>query len=131
MPVNDTLPEVPEKFRDRVLVKDPNALLPVVDSQIIAAAAPGDRVVAIKVAGFEIAALYADKTGPYAFAQLLLERFKAAGAPVEGTIRLRLARGKVFKIKSQPGDASFRYVWLPDEHCQAMGVAGREGALVH
>jgi hypothetical protein len=131
MPVNDALPEIPEKFRDRVLTRDPNALLPAVDSQIIAAAAPEDKVVAIKVAGFEIAALYADKTGPYAFAQLLLERFKAAGAPVEGTIRLRLARGKVFKLKSNPGDASFRYVWLPPEHCQSLGVQGHEGSLVN
>jgi hypothetical protein len=130
MPEND-LPPIPPEYRDRVLVKDPNALLPAVDNQIIAAAAPGDKVVTVKVLGYEIAALYADKTGPYAFNQLLLERFQAAGAPVEGTIRLRLARGKVFKIKSQPGDASFRYVWLPDEHCQALGVQGREGALIH
>ena len=121
------MPDIPEKYQDRVLVKDPNLLLP----KIQAPEPTKDKVIAIRVAGFEIAALYNDRTGPYQFSQLLLERFKAAGAPVEGIVRLRLARGKVFKIKSRPGDASFRYVWLPNEHCQALGVQGREGILVN
>jgi hypothetical protein len=121
------MPDIPEKYQDRVLVKDPNLLLP----KIQAPELTKDIVIAIRVAGFEIAALYNDRTKPYAFAQLLLERFKAAGAPVEGVIKFKLLYGKIFKLKSRPGDASFRYCWLPPEHCQALGVQGEEGILVH
>ena len=121
------MPEIPEKYQDRVLVKDPNLLLP----KIQAPELTQDKVIAIKVAGFEIAALYNDRTGPYAFAQLLLERFKAAGAPVEGVIKFKLLHGKIFKLRSKPGDNSFKYVWLPPEYCHSLGVQGYEGVLVH
>jgi hypothetical protein len=121
------MPDIPEKYQDRVLVKDPNLLL----SKIQAPEPTVDKVIAIRVAGFEIAALYNDRTKPYAFAQLLLERFKAAGAPVEGVIKFKLLYGKIFKLKSRPGDCSFRYVWMPEEHCQALGVQGKEGILVN
>ena len=121
------MPDIPEKYQDRVLVKDPNLLLPAVQ----APEPTKDRVIAIKVAGFEIAALYNDRTGPYAFAQLLLERFKAAGAPVEGVIKFKLLHGKIFKLRSKPGDNSFKYVWLPPEYCHSLGVQGYEGVLVH
>ena len=121
------MPEIPEKYQDRVLVKDPNLLLP----KIQAPEPTEDKVIAIRVAGFEIAALYNDRTGPYAFAQLLLERFKAAGAPVEGVIKFKLLYGKIFKLRSKPGDNSFKYVWLPPEYCHSLGVQGYEGVLVH
>ena len=121
------MPDIPEKYQDRVLVKDPNLLLPAVQ----APEPTKDRVIAIRVAGFEIAALYNDRTGPYAFAQLLLERFKAAGAPVEGVIKFKLLYGKIFKLRSKPGDNSFKYVWLPPEYCHSLGVQGYEGVLVH
>ena len=121
------MPDIPEKYQDRVLVKDPNLLLPAVQ----APEPTQDKVIAIRVAGFEIAALYNDRTGPYAFAQLLLERFKAAGAPVEGVIKFKLLHGKIFKLRSKPGDNSFKYVWLPPEYCHSLGVQGYEGVLVH
>ena len=121
------MPDIPEKYQDRVLVKDPNLLLP----KIQAPEPTKDKVIAIRVAGFEIAALYNDRTGPYQFSQLLLERFKAAGAPVEGVIKFKLLYGKIFKLKSRVGDTSFRYCWLPEEHCTALGVQGEEGIMVN
>ena len=119
--------DIPEKYQDRVLVKDPNLLLP----KIQVPEPTEDKVIAIRVAGFEIAALYNDRTGPYQFSQLLLERFKAAGAPVEGVIKFKLLYGKIFKLKSRPGDCAFKYVWMPEEHCIALGVQGKEGILVN
>ena len=119
--------DIPEKYQDRVLVKDPNLLLP----KIQAPEPTEDKVIAIRVAGFEIAALYNDRTKPYAFAQLVLERFKAAGAPVEGVIKFKLLYGKIFKLKSRPGDCAFKYVWMSEEHCIALGVQGKEGILVN
>ena len=121
------MPDIPEKYQDRVLVKDPNLLLP----KIQAPEPTEDKVIAIRVARFEIVALYNDRTGPYQFSQLLLERFKAAGAPVEGVIKFKLLYGKIFKLRSKPRDNSFKYVWLPPEYCHSLGVQGYEGILVN
>lgn len=130
MPDNK-LPEVDlKKWGDRIL-GGPNGALPAPDMNVIRQAE--EKPIAIQVAGYDVARLFADHTGPYLFAQFLLERFKAAGAPVEGvpSVKLRLHHGKIFKLRSQPGDASFRYIWLPEEHATALGVQGREGTLVH
>jgi hypothetical protein len=92
-----------------------------------------DKPTSIRIPGYDVARLYADHANPYHFAQFLLERFKHAGVPVEGVVgvRLRLNRGKIFKLRSKPGDDSFRYCWLPDEHADALAVSRYEGALAH
>lgn len=46
------MPDIPEKYQDRVLVKDPNLLLPKIQEPEPTV----DKVIAIRVAGFEIAA---------------------------------------------------------------------------
>jgi len=127
MPDNNKLPEVNmRKWGDRIL-GGPNAALPTPTRP----EPTKDKPIAIRVAGYDVARLFADHAGPYQFAQFLLERFKAAGAPVEGAVHRKLSRGEIFKLRSQPGDASFRYIWLPPEHLQALSVDGRRGALVH
>jgi len=74
----------------------------------------------------EIGALFAVKTTPYDFMQHLLAKFKAAGAPVEGKLRLAVAHGQVYKMKddlySKPG--TFTYVWLPQPYCDALEAQG-------
>lgn len=85
-----------------------------------------DRPIGISVDAQTLGRLVADKTGPVAFSQFLLEQLKEAGcSAVTGVIRFRLMRGKVFKLKSNPGEWAFRYIWLADPLCAAMGVTDK------
>jgi len=122
VPTDVKLPEVDlKKWGDRIL--GDNSAAPV-DHAVIA---QSDRKpIAVRVAGFEMAALYRNHATPYEFAQDLLRRFRAVGAPVEGMAVLKLAHGKVFKLRSKPGDASFNYIWLPEAYVAGLGVAGEE-----
>lgn len=72
----------------------------------------------IRVTAQEIGVLYASHASPYAFNQFLLERLKAAGAPVEGVLNLRLAHGRLARCRPTGGeetDGGFDYAWMPDE----------------
>jgi hypothetical protein len=76
----------------------------------------------------EIARLAADRTGPTAFNQYLLERFKAAGAPVEGVIQLKLACGAIARVKPRLDDEDgvFRYVWLTEVQAAEQRLAEKQ-----
>ena len=106
---------------------------------------PELKPISVALHAQEIGKLYADRTSPTAFAQYLLQQFKAAGAPVDGQVHLRLAHGKIYKMKAHPwGRSWIGYMWLPEEMVRrlgawrtANGVAGSgdaalaEGALVN
>lgn len=64
----------------------------------------------------DIRHLYAAGTSPDKFNQLILAKLKDSGAPVEGTLRLRLAHGQVYKVKDNPTkpQEAFMYMWLPE-----------------
>jgi hypothetical protein len=87
------------------------------------------KPIAIRVEEFEIRMLYAAQQGecdPDAYNQFLLERFKHAGAPVEGIIKLRLAHGAVCKVKTNHLEPQtfFQYLWIPAEYAHAIAQAG-------
>lgn len=91
-----------------------------------------DRPIAIAIDAQEIGRMFADRYSPYAFNQYLLERFKAAGAPVEGVIKMKLVYGAIARMKTQLGDMQFTYLWLSPEYvagiaeyAQANGLEGR------
>ena len=84
-----------------------------------------ERPVGIVLSGQELAKLYCDHTSPRVFAQFLLEQLKFAGCPaISGSAVFRLLRGKIFRLKSQPGDTDFRYLWVPPVLVAAMGMDG-------
>jgi hypothetical protein len=115
------LPEVDlKKWGDRVINPGP---LPLDTSKLTLDSQP----IGIILSPEDIARCYMDRGGPREFNQMLLRHFRQAGAPVEGMAILRLAHGKIFKLRSAPGDFEFRYVWVPMELAAAMGVA-RDGA---
>ena len=74
----------------------------------------------------DIAVMYSVKRyGPNEFNQNLLERFRAAGAPVEGFIILRLAHGKIYKLKTETtGVGKFIYMWLPEAYVAGINALG-------
>ena len=125
MPTDFKTPEVDlKKWGHRILGENH---VPI-DQGVIA---QSDRKpIALRLVGYEIALLYRDKTTPYEFAQELLRRFRALGAPVEGMATLKLSHGKVFKLRSKPGDASFNYLWLPEASVLGLGV-GEKASLVN
>lgn len=84
-----------------------------------------DQPCGIVVDAQTLGRLWADKCSPAEFNQFLFMQLKAAGcSAVEGTLKMKLNRGKVFKIKSVPGEMEFRYMWLAPVLCAALGVAG-------
>jgi len=81
-----------------------------------------ERPIMIALDAQEIGRMWATKTSPTAFNQYLLEKFRAAGAPVEGVLKLTLAHGRLARLKPEmnaPQDG-FRYMWLPDAWATAM-----------
>ena len=91
------------------------------------------KPVAVTLSARDVERLYVEQRGqcdPRAFMQFLLERLKAAGAPVEGTIRLRLAHGAVARVKPDPQRPSggFQYLWLPAESAVAIATKGMGAA---
>ena len=81
--------------------------------------------ICIKIHWREIVRLNNDKTSPTAFNQYLLTQFRAAGAPVEGLINLRLAHGAIARVKPRLDDEDgvFRYVWMTDEQAAEQRAA--------
>jgi hypothetical protein len=116
------LPPIPEKYKDRILGPD------VIAAQLGPDASQLDehsqwKPIAIAVNVQEIGRWFVDKLSPYAFTQQLLERLKAAGAPVESGRRgLQLAHGRVAKVRLNPmkQDEWIKYVWLPDDVAKAI-----------
>ena len=113
------LPEVDlKKWGDRI-IQQPAAI----DEAL--AAETDEQPVGIIVSANEMAKFYADKSSPRTYAQYLLERLKDAGCPaVSGSAVFRLRRGKVFKLRSEPGNTDFKYIWLPPALVEAVGMQG-------
>ena len=80
------------------------------------------KPIAIAVTAQEIGTMFAAEASPYAFGQFLLERFKNAGAPVEGVLKFKLREGQIARVKPELADRSgaFKYVWLPPEYVTAV-----------
>jgi hypothetical protein len=83
----------------------------------------GPKPVAAFISSDDIQALFACGTHPDKYNQLILAKLKDNGAPIEGTLRLRPAHGKVFKMKDSvlEEQAGFTYLWLSDAYVDAMG----------
>jgi hypothetical protein len=78
--------------------------------------------IAVTVSTDDVRALFACETTPYQYMQLILAKLKDAGAPVEGMLELRLAHGKVAKLKDSALEpqTEFTYVWLPELYVHAI-----------
>ena len=115
-----SLPPIPEKYKDRVLGGNQQS----VDATQVTA--HSRKPIAIMVSAQDVARWYVDKLSPYDFTQKLLERFKAAGVPVEWSPRgLRLIEGRIAKARMNPAkqDEFFRYVWLSNDYCRALAAS--------
>jgi hypothetical protein len=80
------------------------------------------KPISFSVSTDDIQALYACRTNPDQYTQLLLAKLRDCGGPVEGALTLRLAHGKLAKLKDNPLEAQneFVYCWLPDEYVAAI-----------
>lgn len=87
----------------------------------------GPKPISISVSTDDVQALFACNTHPDQYNQLLLAKLKDAGGPVEGSLRLRLAHGKLFKMKDSimQEQTEFTYLWLPDAYVEAVGQVGQ------
>lgn len=86
----------------------------------------GPKPISVSISANDIRMLFACGTNPDAYNQLLLAALKDAGGPVEGILHLRLAHGKLCKLKDkalEPQDA-FTYVWLPEAYVAAIAQGG-------
>ena len=80
--------------------------------------------VAVTMDAQEIGVFYASNLSPVEFNQMLMAKFKDAGAPVEGTLHLRFAHGQMYKLKSQPGEMEFTYLWLGEAYVDGLAALG-------
>ena len=114
------VPEVDmKKWGDRII----GDATPPIDESL--ASQNDEAPVGIIVSAQEVGRFYHDKTSPRVYTQWLLEQLKGAGCPaISGSIVFKLERGKVFRLKSQPGDFDFRYMWVPPALVAAMGMDG-------
>ena len=101
---------------DRMVVDDPTP-----------GAAPADaavgplKPVAVALDAQDIGRMTAENYSPYMFNQEILARLKHAGAPVEGSIRLKLAHGAVARVKPDLNrGAVFQYIWLDEAYVEGM-----------
>ena len=96
------------------------------------AAQSDEQPVGIIVSGQELARMHHDHVSPRVYTQFLLENLKGAGCPaVSGSAVFKLNRGKVFRLKSQPGDTDFRYLWIPPVLVTAMGMDDKESVRLN
>jgi hypothetical protein len=79
-----------------------------------------EKPVVIALSAQEIGALHAARTNPDDFRQYLLQKFKAAGVRVEGTLYLRLAYGEIARFRKEAQPGVFHYVFLPESHAYAL-----------
>lgn len=82
----------------------------------------GPKPISVEIATQDIQMLFAMNTNPDTYMQLILAKLKDAGAPVEGTIQLKLAHGKLFKLKDSmlEEQPAFTYIWLPEGYVEAI-----------
>ena len=114
------------KWGDRI-IGDPK---PPIDEAL--AAQTDEQPVGIIVSAQELGRMYHDHTSPRVYSQWLLEQLKGAGCPaISGSAVFRLLRGKIFRLKSQPGDMDFRYLWIPPALVTATGMDDKESVRVN
>jgi hypothetical protein len=89
------------------------------------------KPVSILITAQEIGAMTVKRYTPFQFNQVLLERFKHAGAPVEGRLEMRLAHGRIAKVKQTLNSSPeyVQYVWLPDAYVAAIALAAYDGPV--
>jgi hypothetical protein len=82
------------------------------------------KPISFSISTDDIQALYACKTNPDQYNQLLLARLRDCGGPVEGQLTLKLAHGRLAKMKDSPLEAQteFTYIWLPAEYVAAIAA---------
>lgn len=87
----------------------------------------GPKPISVEISTQDVRVLFACHTKPDAYMQLILAKLKDAGAPVEGTLHLKLAHGRLCKLKDNPlqEQSGFVYMWLPDAYVEAIANAGR------
>ncbi len=92
----------------------------------------GPRPISVDIATDDVRLLYACQTDPAQYMQLILAKLKDAGCPgVEGSLRLRLTHGQVYKVKDSVLEerASFTYLWLPPAYVAGLSPEMQRGAL--
>lgn len=93
------------------------------EDQVVQKNLAGPKPIAIQVSSIDIQMLYACRTDPHTYGQLLLAKLKDVGGPVEWSPQgLRLAHGQLFKMKDSVLEAQdeFTYLWLPDAYVAGM-----------
>ena len=115
------------KWGDRIISGVDNITAPMTDKQfhdMVEQLDVADKPCGVTIDAQTLGRLYTDKCSPWEFNQFLFMQFKQAGcSAVEGVLKLKLTRGKVFKLKSSPGEMEFHYMWMPDILCAALGLA--------
>lgn len=84
------------------------------------------KPIAIEMHTDDVRQLFAIGTSGDQYNQLLLAKFKDAGAPVEGLLRLKFAHGRMAKVKDSdlvPQEV-FTYIWLPEAYVEAIAHGG-------
>ena len=90
-----------------------------------------EKPIVIAVDAQEIGALHAAKTNPDEFNQFLLQKFKAAGAPVEWSPRgLKFAHGEMARFRKEKQPGVFHYAWLPTDYAVTVREAQKSGGYV-
>jgi len=103
----------------------------VIDPKLAADLAYGGlKPIAVTVSANDIRMLWAMRTPPDQYIQLIYAKLRDAGCTaVEGVLQLRLAHGKLCKVKTEAHveQDGFSYIWLPDSYVQAIasGAGGQ------
>jgi hypothetical protein len=90
----------------------------------------GLKPVAVTVSANDIRMLWAMRIPPDQYIQLIYAKLRDAGCTaVEGVLQLRLAHGKLCKVKTEAHveQDGFDYIWLPDQYVEAIANAPRGG----
>jgi hypothetical protein len=81
--------------------------------------------VTVTITAQEFGVIYNQRLTPFEYTQYILGRLKVAGAPVEGTLTLRLKYGNLCRVKeSIQGPGQFDFMWLPPAWAQAINEQG-------
>jgi hypothetical protein len=90
----------------------------------------GFKPIAVTVSANDIRMLWAMRTPPDQYIQLIYAKLRDAGCTaVEGVLNLTLAHGKLCKVKTEAHieQDGFDYIWLPDNYVEAIANAPQGG----
>ena len=81
--------------------------------------------VTVTIDAQELGVILRKRLTPWEYQQHILAKLRAAGAPIEGTLRLRPKYGQVARVKdSLRGPGHFDFMWLPPAWAQAINEQG-------